>query len=137
MARYKERAPSSGEYPLSDWRATPFTISDERRVASAPPRENSASVAMANFSSTVNGTNGRTAVTRERSDGWCDDKYLNIFDTLDDGLRIDNTHPETFGNSRSQNLHKSQVFITSHDGVRVGQSFLIIEDEIMAYIGRP
>ena len=68
-ARYSDRAPSDGRYELSDVRTIRSRVAGGISVTDSPTRACKASAASAIFSSAVNATNGRTAVTRDSREG--------------------------------------------------------------------
>lgn len=69
-ARYSDLAPSDGMYELSDVRTIMSLVAGGMVFAASPDSACRASAAIAIFSSAVNETKGRTAVTRESKDGY-------------------------------------------------------------------
>ena len=103
-ARYNDLAPSDGRYEFSDVRTIISRVAGGIVEAASSASACKASAAMAIFSSVVNATNGRTAVTRESRDGCVEYQCLLLQTGLDYncGRR---THPKSVGHSWSEEAH--------------------------------
>lgn len=133
-ARYNDLAPSDGMYELSDVRTIISRVAGGIVASAFSASACRASAAMAIFSSVVNATNGRTAVTRESKDGCNIQSEPDIPSVLAFSMAVENTHTKPVRHSWAEETHKVDVLLPRQLRFLHWALLLVLEYKIMSNV---